>query len=85
MFMSLPVKDESRQPSDEEEGFRVIEIDAVTLANMLQQQTALPITPDEADGLARAIEASATDEELLANTLAAVRLIVARLDPTAHR
>lgn len=60
-----------------------IEIDAASLAQVLREQDALPLTVDEANTLADAIETSANDEEFLASALSAVRLLVDRLDPSA--
>jgi hypothetical protein len=61
----------------------VIETDAATLAHIIREQTALPLADDEAERLARAIETSADDRELLANTVSAIRLLVDRLAPPA--
>jgi Arc/MetJ family transcription regulator len=59
-----------------------IEVDAATLASAIREQQALPLTSDEAEQMARAIETSPDDEALLANTLAAVQLLVDRLEST---
>jgi hypothetical protein len=58
----------------------ILEVDAATVAQTIRQQRALPITDAEADALARSIEVASSDEERLANTLAAVRLLVDRLE-----
>ncbi len=55
-----------------------IEIDRASLVRTIREQTALPITEDEADALARALETAQSDEEFLANTLSAVGLIAER-------
>lgn len=59
----------------------VLEVDAAALARTLREQRALPLTDAEAETLARSLEASGSDEELLANTLTAMRLLVNRLEP----
>jgi hypothetical protein len=59
----------------------VLEVDLATLARAIREQKALPLTDSESDRLARSLEGSRSDEELLANTLAAVRLLVNRLEP----
>lgn len=56
-------------------------MDAGALAGAIREQTALPLTEAEADALARSLETAADDEALLSNTLAAVRLVLARLEP----
>ena len=45
---------------------------------------ALPLTEAEADALARSLEDASSDDEFLANTLAAVQLLVERLEPAPH-
>jgi hypothetical protein len=63
----------------------LIEIDAVTLARVIREQSALPLTDDEREQLARALETSSDDEELLANALSAVRFLVDQLEgPAPH-
>lgn len=57
-----------------------IEFDAATLAQTIRDQEALPITDNEAETIARALETSQDDETLLANTLSAIKLIVDRLE-----
>ena len=57
-----------------------IEFDAATLAQTIRDQKALPITDDEAEAIARALETCHDDEKLLANTLSAIGLIVDRLE-----
>jgi hypothetical protein len=57
-----------------------IEIDAASLARVIREQTALPITDDEAERLARTLEASNDDEEFLANALSAVRFLADHLE-----
>jgi Arc/MetJ family transcription regulator len=59
-----------------------IEVDAATLASAIREHQALPITRDEAEQMARAIETSPDDAALLANTLAAVQLLADRLERT---
>jgi Arc/MetJ family transcription regulator len=58
-----------------------IEIDAGTLARVIREQKALPITDDEAETLARALETSNDDEEFLASALSTVRFLVDQLEP----
>jgi hypothetical protein len=58
-------------------------IDAATLARTIREQTALPVSEDEAESLARAIETSGDDEEFLARTVAALRFLVERLEGSA--
>ena len=53
---------------------------AYELARVIREQKALPLTDDERERLARALETSDRDEELLANALSAVRLLVDRLE-----
>lgn len=60
----------------------LIEIDAATLASVIREQKALPITDDEAETLARALETSNDDDEFLANVLSTVRFLVDRLEPS---
>ena len=57
-----------------------IEFDAATLAQTIRDQKALPITDNEAETIARALETCHDDETFLANTLLAIRLIVDRLE-----
>lgn len=57
-----------------------IEIDRATLARTIREQTALPVSTAEAETLARALETSRDDEELLANTVAAVRFLADQLE-----
>jgi hypothetical protein len=58
----------------------IIEIDAASLARVIREQEALPITGDEAEGLARAIETSIDDEQFLISAVSAIRLLVERLE-----
>lgn len=58
-----------------------LEVDAASLARTVREQTDLPISETEADALASSLEGSASDEEFLANTLAAVQLLLDRLAP----
>jgi hypothetical protein len=57
-----------------------IESDAATLAQTIRDQKALPITDDEAETIARALETCHDDETFLVNTVSAIRLIVDRLE-----
>jgi Arc/MetJ family transcription regulator len=57
-----------------------IEIDAATLARVIRELKALPITDDDAERLARALETSNDDEEFLASALSAVRFLVEQLE-----
>jgi hypothetical protein len=57
-----------------------IEIDGATLARSIREQTALPVSDAEAEALARALETSKDGDELLANTVAAVRFLVEELE-----
>jgi len=62
-----------------------IEFDAATLAQTIRDQKALPITDNEAETIARALDTCHDDETFLANTLSAIRLIVDRLEhSTGH-
>jgi hypothetical protein len=70
------------QPREKERTVSLIEIDAATLARVIREQKALPITDGEAESLARALEASNDEEEFLANTLATVRFLADRLEPS---
>jgi hypothetical protein len=54
-----------------------LEIDVETLARVIRE---LPVAGDEAERLAAAVEGSTDDEEFLINAVAAVRLIVDRLE-----
>lgn len=76
--------------SEEEEAMTVIKSDAAAFARAIREQKALPITDGEAERFARAIETSSDDEELLANAVRAIQVLVSRLDdcipaaPTAN-
>jgi hypothetical protein len=59
-----------------------IEPDAATLPSAIREQQVLSITTDEAEQIARAVQISPNDAALLANTLAAVQLLVDRLERT---
>jgi hypothetical protein len=59
-------------------------VDATTLARAIREQKALPLSDFEADALARSLERATSDEEFLANTLAAVRMLIDRLEPLPH-
>jgi hypothetical protein len=50
------------------------------LARVIREEKSLPVTDDEADSLARLLEASKDDEEFLANTVSAVRFLLDRLE-----
>ena len=63
-------------------GAGILEVDAATIAQAIRAQRALPLTQAEADTLARSIEAASSDEECLANTLTALRVLADRLEPT---
>ncbi len=52
-----------------------IRIEAASLARAIREQTTVPITAEEAEGLAQALEASEDDEQLMANLVSAVRYI----------
>ena len=52
-----------------------IRIEAASLARAIREQTSVPITAKEAEDLARVLEASEDDEQLMANLLSAVRYI----------
>jgi hypothetical protein len=60
-----------------------IEIEGATLARTIREQTALPVSDADAETLARSLETSKDDEELLANTVSAVRFLVAQLEQSA--
>ena len=60
-----------------------IEIDGATLARSIREQTALPVSDAEAETLARALETSKDDEELLANAVSALRFLVDQLEQSA--
>jgi hypothetical protein len=68
------------QPREKERTVSLIEIDPATLASVIREQKALPITDDEAEHLARALEACNDDEEFLAKTLAIVKFLADRLE-----
>lgn len=57
-----------------------IEIDAATLARVIRELKALPITDDDAERLARTLETSKDDEEFLANALSATRFLLEQLE-----
>lgn len=57
-----------------------IDLDAATLAQTIREQEALPISDNEADAIARALETYHDDETSLAHTLSAIRLILDRLE-----
>ena len=57
-----------------------IEIDAATLARVIRELRTLPITDDDTERLARALEESSDDEEFLANALSAIRFLVEQLE-----
>ena len=57
-----------------------IEVDAATLARVIRELKALPITDDDAERRARALETSNDDEEFLASALSAVRFLVEQLE-----
>ena len=59
----------------------ILAVDAATIAQTIRAQRALPLTQAEADTLARSIEEALSDEECLASTLAALRLLADRLEP----
>jgi hypothetical protein len=67
-------------PPEREDAASSIDVDAPTLASVIREHQGLPITSAEAEQMARAIETSPDDEALLANTLAAVRVLVDRLE-----
>ena len=50
-----------------------IRIEAASLARAIREQTSVPITAEEAERLAQALEASEDDEQLMANLVSAVR------------
>lgn len=52
----------------------------MNLVRAIREQKALPITDEEAEGLARMLESSRGDHECLANALSAVRFLVDRLE-----
>jgi hypothetical protein len=60
-------------------------MDAAGLARAIREHGARALTQAEADALARSVENSKTDEELLANTLTAMRSLIAALGPGASR
>lgn len=63
----------------------VVEVDVTALAATIREQKALPLTDTEADILARSLEVAGDEEELLADTVAVLRLVVDRLEASpAH-
>jgi hypothetical protein len=63
----------------------MLKIDAATLARVLRDQGARALTQAEADALASSVADSKSGEELLANTLAAVRRLIYALTPGVPR
>lgn len=70
------------QPRENGSNVSLIEIDVAGLANVIREQKSLPITDAEAERLAATLEASEADDEFLANTLATVRFLADRLEPS---
>lgn len=60
----------------------VLEVEVATLADTIREQKALPLTDQEADLLARSLEVAGDEDELLASTIAVLRLVVDRLEPS---
>lgn len=60
----------------------MLEVDAAALARTVRAQKALPLSDCEADILARSLEGAADEDELLANTLAMLQLVVERIEPS---
>ncbi len=57
-----------------------IRAEASSLARAIREQTSVPITAEEAERLARALETSEDDEQLMASLVAAVRDMGAALE-----
>jgi hypothetical protein len=58
-------------------------VEATALASAIREQRCLPVSETEADAMACSLERSASDEEFLANTLAALQLLLGRLEDGA--
>ncbi len=61
-----------------------LSIDAGAIAKAIRAQTALPISAAEAERLARSVESSTDDGDLLVATLMAVQTILAGLETDAE-
>ena len=77
---SPPHTGDESESHDEGKGESLIEIDAPSLANVIREQKALPLTDDDREKRARALEASDGDEQFLVNTLSTIRFLIAELD-----
>ena len=62
----------------------MVELDAASFARVIREQSALPLTEAEADSLTDTLENVSSDEEFLADAVAAVRLLAERLEPSPH-
>jgi hypothetical protein len=71
---------ESPVHHDDGDTSQTIQIDAPTLARVIREQQAIPLTDEEANTLAQTLEAAKDDGELLANAVSAVRFLLARLE-----
>lgn len=67
-------------PHDEGQDESLIEIDAASLANVIREQKVLPLTDDEREKRARALETSDGDEQFLAATVSTIRFLIAELE-----
>jgi hypothetical protein len=76
---------EEGEPHDERHGGSLIEIDAPSLANVIRDQKALPLTDDDREKRARALETSDGDEQFLVNTLSTIRFLIAELESSTPR
>ncbi len=59
----------------------VLQVDLAALASTVRGQSGLPLTDAEAASLAGSLEGPGSDEEILANTLGMLRLVLDRLEP----
>jgi hypothetical protein len=84
------VSSDNRPPSagDRPQGTpAALEVDLTTLASTIRGRSALPLTDAEAEAaaaaamLASSLEGPGSDEELLANTLRMLQLVLERLSP----
>ncbi len=62
----------------------MLSIDLETFGRVVREQKALPVSDQEAEGLARMVEGSMDDQEFLGNALAAIRLIADRLEQSSQ-
>jgi hypothetical protein len=63
---------------------RVLSIDLETFGRVVREQKALPVSDQEAEGLARMVEGSMDDQDFLGKALAAIRLIADRVEQSSQ-